>query len=188
MTPDEKSLFRLAVGDATPLPSCSSKVHLQKSPALKAKQAVAESEPTNFLISGYIDVLPLDEPLMHTQDGIQQGVLDKLRQGKYSLDASLNLMRKPVAVCRDNLFEFMLQAQHDHLRNLLLIHGKGRDDDSHANIIRSYLARWLPQFESVQAFCVAQPAHGGHGACYVALKKSAQSRQDNWERHAKRSR
>lgn len=188
MTPDEKSLFRHAVGDVTPLRSCSTMVHLKKSPALKTKQAPAENKPTNFLISGYIDILALDQPLMHTQDGIQRGVLDKLRQGKYSLDASLNLMRKPVAVCRDSLFEFMLKAQHDHLRNLLIIHGKGRDDESHANIIRSYLARWLAQFESVQAFCVAQPAHGGHGACYVALKKSAQLRQDHWERHAKRSR
>ncbi|MFP1877536.1 DNA endonuclease SmrA [Lonsdalea quercina] len=188
MTPDEKFLFRHAVGDVTPLPSCSTKVHLQKKPALKGKKRVEESKPSNFLISGYINTLPLDEPLMHTQDGIQRGVLDKLRQGKYALDASLNLMRKPVAVCRESLFQFMLQAQHDNLRNLLIIHGKGRDDASHANLIRSYLARWLSQLESVQAFCVAQPVHGGHGACYVALRKSAQSRQENWERHAKRSR
>ncbi|MFP1792003.1 DNA endonuclease SmrA [Lonsdalea quercina] len=188
MTPDEKFLFRHAVDDVTPLPSCCTKVHLQKAPALKKKKSVEFSKPTNFLISGYIDMLPLDEPLMHTQDGFQRGVLDKLRQGKYSLDASLNLIRKPVSVCRDSLFQFMLQAEHDHLRNLLIIHGKGRDEVSHANIIRSYLARWLSQFESVQAFCVAQPVHGGHGACYVALRKSARSRQENWERHAKRSR
>lgn len=110
---------------------------------------------------------------MHTQDGFQRGVLDKLRQGKYSLDASLNLIRKPVSVCRDSLFQFMLQAEHDHLRNLLIIHGKGRDEASHANIIRSYLARWLSQFESVQAFCVAQPVHGGHGLLCRIKKVSA---------------
>lgn len=188
MTPDEKSLFRHAVGDVIPLPSCNTKVHLQTAPALRGKRCVEESKPTNFLISGYIDTLSLDEPLMYTHDGIQRGVLDKLRQGKYALDASLNLMRKPVAVCRESLFQFMLQAQHDNLRNLLIIHGKGREDASHANIIRSCLGRWLAQFESVQAFCVAQPVHGGHGACYVALRKSARSRQENWERHAKRSR
>ncbi|EOG9562893.1 hypothetical protein ACLLKC_004809, partial [Salmonella enterica subsp. enterica serovar Newport] len=26
------------------------------------------------------------------------------------------------------------------------------------------------------------------GACYVALRKTVQAKQDNWERHAKRSR
>ncbi|ENY2814864.1 hypothetical protein ACK86F_000001, partial [Salmonella enterica] len=30
--------------------------------------------------------------------------------------------------------------------------------------------------------------HGGGGACYVALRKTVQAKQDNWERHAKRSR
>ncbi len=33
-----------------------------------------------------------------------------------------------------------------------------------------------------------EPHHGGSGACYVALRKTAQAKQENWERHAKRSR
>lgn len=74
------------------------------------------------------------------------------------------------------------------LRNLLIIHGKGRDDRAHANIIRSYPARWLPELPEVQAFCAALPHHGGSGACYVALRKSEQAKQENWELHAKRSR
>jgi hypothetical protein len=38
-------------------------------------------------------------------DGIQQGVLDKLRLGKYTLDASLNLLRQPVETCRQSLLQ-----------------------------------------------------------------------------------
>ncbi|ENJ6538982.1 Smr/MutS family protein, partial [Salmonella enterica] len=49
-------------------------------------------------------------------------------------------------------------------------------------------ARWLTEFEDVQAYCSALPHHGGGGACYVALRKTVQAKQDNWERHAKRSR
>ncbi len=74
------------------------------------------------------------------------------------------------------------------LRNVLIVHGKGRDDQSHANIIRSYLARWLEELPEVQAFCAALPHHGGSGACYVALRKSAQAKQETREQHAKRSR
>ena len=84
--------------------------------------------------------------------------------------------------CRQLLFRFVHQARQDGLRNLLIIHGKGRDDNAHANIIRSYLARWLTEFDDVQAFCVAQPRHGGNGACYVSLRKSAEAKQGNWER------
>ncbi|ASG44294.1 DNA mismatch repair protein MutS [Citrobacter freundii] len=107
---------------------------------------------------------------------------------KYPQQASLNLIRQPVETCRQMLFSFILQAQQEGLRNVLVIHGKGRDDNSHANIIRSYVARWLTEFDDVQAYCAALPHHGGSGACYVALRKTAQAKQDNWERHAKRSR
>lgn len=73
-------------------------------------------------------------------------------------------------------------------RTLLIIDGRGRRDDSHANIVRSFVARWLRQFDLVQAYCRAAPAHGGCGACYVALRKSARAKSENRERHAKRLR
>ena len=123
-----------------------------------------------------------------TNENTACGVLDKLRRGKYSQQASLSLLRQPVEQCRQMLFAFMVQAQKEGLRNVLIVHGKGRDDQSHANIIRSYLARWLEELPEVQAFCAALPHHGGSGACYVALRKSAQAKQETWEQHAKRSR
>lgn len=48
------------------------------------------------------------------------------------------------------MFSFIQQAMADGLRNVLIIHGKGRDDKSHANIVRSYVARWLTEFDDVQ--------------------------------------
>ena len=38
------------------------------------------------------------------------------------------------------MFRFIQQAMADGLRNVLIIRGKGRDDKSHANIVRSYVA------------------------------------------------
>ena len=84
------------------------------------------------------------------------------------------------------MFSFIQQAMADGLRNVLIIHGQRTDDKSHANIVRSYVARWLTEFDDVQAYCTALPHHGGSGACYVALRKTAQAKQENWERHAKR--
>ncbi|MCU5775596.1 DNA endonuclease SmrA [Erwiniaceae bacterium BAC15a-03b] len=187
MNPDENDLFKHAMEDVTPLKECAT-VHWLKTPQIKTPRQQPPDAENNFLIEGFIDAIPLAQPLEYKAEGIQQGVLDKLRQGKYPLDASLNLLRQPVGQCRQSLFSFMSQARKNNLRNLLIIHGKGRDDRSHANIVRSYLFRWLQQFDDVQTFCIAQPYHGGSGALYVGLRKSEQARSDNRERHAKHSR
>ncbi len=187
MNLDDKSLFLDAMEDVKPLKNCASSqwikpVKDKKPPKIDAVQL------DNFLTTDYLEIIPLDTPLEFKREGLQNGVLDKLRLGKYSQQASLNLLRQPVEQCRQQLFAWIQQAKQDGLRNLLIVHGKGREDRSHANVVRSYLARWLVEFAEVQAFCSAMPHHGGSGACYVALKKSPQAKLDNWERHAKRSR
>ncbi|HDG1689588.1 TPA: DNA endonuclease SmrA [Kluyvera georgiana] len=187
MNLDDKSLFLDAMEDVQPLKRHSD-VHWQPVRNARTRQQVDTLQLDNFLTTGFLDIVPLATPLEFKREGLQIGVLDKLRQGKYSQQASLDLRQQTVEQCRQSLFAFILQAEHDNLRNILIIHGKGKEDGSHANIIRSYLARWLTEFDDVQAFCSALPHHGGSGACYVALRKSAAAKQENWERHAKRSR
>lgn len=186
---EDDDLFSQEMADVQPLASDKRVVYLKNATTGTKVSADNGSEiPENPLTTGFLDIQPCDVPLEYKHDGVQQGVLDKLRQGKYPLEASLNLLRKPVEQCRQELFAFFCQAQAGNLRSLLIIHGRGREDESHANIIRSYVAKWLKQLDDVQAFCTAIQKDGGAGACYVALKKSAQAKQENWERHAKRSR
>ncbi|EIY5063256.1 DNA endonuclease SmrA [Klebsiella quasipneumoniae subsp. similipneumoniae] len=187
MNLDDKSLFLDAMEDVQPLKR-NNDVHWHPGRNSRAPQHVDTLQLDNFLTTGYLDIVPLATPLEFKREGLQSGVLDKLRRGKYGQQASLSLLRQPVEQCRQMLFAFMVQAQKEGLRNVLIVHGKGRDDQSHANIIRSYLARWLEELPEVQAFCVALPHHGGSGACYVALRKSAEAKQETWEQHAKRSR
>ncbi|CBG88428.1 DNA endonuclease SmrA [Citrobacter rodentium] len=187
MNLDDKALFLDAMEDVRPLKRCTD-VHWQPVRNARKPQRIDTLQLDNFLTTGFLDVVPLSRPLEFRREGLQVGVLDKLRTGKYSQQASLNLLRQPVEECRKQLFSFIMQSLQDGLRNVLIIHGKGREDRSHANIVRSYLARWLTEFDDVQAYCTALPQHGGSGACYVALRKSAQAKQENWERHAKRSR
>ncbi|WP_112197839.1 DNA endonuclease SmrA [Rahnella sp. NRRL B-41462] len=186
---EDDDLFSQEMAGVQPLASDKRVVYLKNSVAGHKVSADPESEICeNPLTTGFLNIQPCDDPLEYKHDGVQQGVLDKLRQGKYPLEASLNLLRKPVEQCRQELFAFFCQAQAENLRTLLIIHGRGREDESHANIVRSYIAKWLQQLDDVQAFCVAVQKDGGAGACYVALKKTAQAKQENWERHAKRSR
>ena len=187
MNLDDKSLFLDAMEDVQPLKQCHD-VHWQPIRNARTRQELDTLQLDNFLTTGFLDIVTLATPLEYKREGLQNGVLDKLRLGKYYKQASLNLLHQPVESCRQNLFAFIRQAQKENLRNVLIIHGKGKEDGSHANIIRSYLARWLTEFDEVQAFCCALPHHGGSGACYVALRKSDSAKQENWERHAKRSR
>ena len=125
MNLDDEDLFRDAMGDVTPLKDCANTQWL-RAPSTKApRQQPHDDAPENFLTRGFLEIIPRDTPLEYKADGIQQGVLDKLRLGKYTLDASLNLLRQPVETCRQSLFSFMLEARKQGLRNLLIIHGKG---------------------------------------------------------------
>ena len=183
---DDDDLFRSEMGDVTPLKDSDSTMWLKSAAVKSPRDRQWELQLDNPLTTGLLDIIPVATPLEYRAEGIQPAVLEKLRRGKYPPQEQLNLLRKTVEQCRQALFLFICQAQQDNVRNLLIIHGKGREDNAHANIIRSYLMRWLPQFEDVQAFCSAQPHHGGSGACYVALRKSEQARLDNRERHARR--
>jgi DNA-nicking Smr family endonuclease len=188
---DNEALFTQAMADVRPLQAGKQVVYLSNASTKRdgaSRVIIEEDKPCNILTREFLDILPLEQPLEYKQAGVQQGVLDKLRQGKYPLQASLNLLRKPVATCRLELFDFYCQSQIGQLRTLLIIHGRGREPQSHANIVRSYVNKWLQQLDQVQAFCRALPQDGGAGACYVALKKSPAAKQDNWERHAKHSR
>lgn len=188
MTYDDKELFNQAMEDVRPLKQHASVVYLAAKSPPPQRPAPARPSQENFLITELFAPQPCDTPLYFKQDSIQQGLIDKLGHGKYLIGARLNITRMPVMRARALLFEFMERVTQEECRTLLIIHGRGPSDDSHANRVRSFVARWLTQFVQVQAYCCAQPAHGGAGAYYVALRKSARARGENRERHARRLR
>lgn len=187
MTGSDKDLFEQAMADVTPLKQAAPVVFLAPKAVRTAPGLICAADDTNnFLTTSFLDIIPCDIPLEYKQDGIQQGVLDKLHHGGYPPQASVNLTRMTVEQSRQDLFIFIKHMRQQQLRTLLIIHGKGRHDNSHANIIRSFVARWLRQFDEVQAYCRALGRHGGEGACYAVLKKSERARQNTREQAARR--
>lgn len=110
MNLDDKSLFLDAMEDVQPLKR-NNDVHWHPGRNSRAPQRVDTLQLDNFLTTGYLDIVPLATPLEFKREGLQSGVLDKLRRGKYSQQASLSLLRQPVEQCRQMLFAFMVQAQ-----------------------------------------------------------------------------
>lgn len=164
-------------------PTRSSPSEAQLARRESAVQGLGERD---FLSDDFVELVPPFDPLAFCRDGIQQGVMDRLRHGGYPVQASLHLLRRPLESARRELPVFIRDAYGHDLRSVLIVHGRGRELDSPANILRSYLAKWLMAFDEVQAFASAGSADGGLGATWVMLKKSERARSANRERQQKR--
>ena len=128
-------------------------------------------------------IAPLDAwyILEFKRPGIQNGVYRKLRLGHYQLDARLDLHRFSIKQAREEVFSFISEASHLGLRTLLIVHGKGHSkaNGDKTAVLKGYVNQWLRELEAVQAFHSAQPQHGGTGAVYVLLRKSAEQKREN---------
>ncbi len=158
--------------------------------ALKARRAAAEGTDKASL-NALVDegVAPLDAwcVLSFKRPGIQNGVYKKLRTGRYEIEARLDLHRMTVLQARDEVNNFVKDAMALGLRTVLILHGKGqrKTEQTQTAVLKGYVNRWLQDLETVQAFHSAQPNHGGTGAVYVLLKKSADKKRENRERFMK---
>ncbi|MFG6666582.1 DNA endonuclease SmrA [Halomonas sp. HNIBRBA4712] len=188
----EEMDFRAFVGDVKPLAKGnradvgSQRSHPTQAQLARREGAEAAIEQSNFLSDDFVDLLPPFDPIEYRREGIQQGVVDKLRHGGYPVQAQLHLLRRPLAECRRLVFPFVQDAYAHDLRSIMIVHGRGRELESPANVLRSYLAKWLAQFDEVQAFVSAQPSDGGLGATWVMLRKSERAKANNRERQQKR--
>lgn len=189
---DELALFLKEMQDVRPIKS-EPKVPLvtseQAAEALAKRRAAAVADAraseANFLSGEYVPPLDPHELLTFRRDGVQTGVYRKLRLGKYSIDARLDLHRMTVEQARRAVYQFVQDCMAQDIRCGLITHGKGVGRERPA-LLKSCVAHWLPQFEEVLAFHSALPQHGASGATYIMLRKSERKRQDNWERQHKR--
>jgi DNA-nicking Smr family endonuclease len=191
MTSDD-ALFLAEMDGVAPLAESHLRVRAESPEApslaqLARRQAAANTaKDNNTLTLGEVPpVDPFDE-IAFKRDGVQTGVYRKLRLGRYPQEATLDLHRMTVREAREAVWRFVHDAQRAGLRSVVITHGRG-DRSETPGRLKSYVAHWLPSLTAVLAFHSAQRHHGGYGACYVLLRKNAEKRQDNRERHARRT-
>lgn len=191
MSDEEDDLFAAEMADVVRLPADGRatpvEVARQPTPAQLARQRAAtatDGDPNPLTLGEVRPVAPFDL-LSWKRDGVQEGVFRKLRLGRYSMDATLDLHRRTVREARDDVWKFVEDGIRHNLRTVLISHGRG-DRSETPGRIKSYVGHWLTELEGVLAFHSAQRHHGGYGAVYVLLRKSAERRNDNRERFARR--
>ncbi len=187
---DEQDLFQQMMSDVIPIKS-DIEFHEKKHQVTEAQLAkreaamsLSEDDP-EYLSLESAPMLKPDDMVEYQKPGVQDGVYRKLRLGKYPIQARLDLHKKSLKDARDEVVKFLKQCQRLDIRTFVIVHGKGERSNPPA-MMKSYVVSWLSQIQEVMCFHSTQRFHGGTGALYVMLKKSAAKKLENRERHQKR--
>ncbi len=103
---------------------------------------------------------------------IDRKTRQKLARGHDAIDARIDLHGRTQVQAHRALRNFLLDAQAAGHRYVLIITGKGRDQDY--GVLRQQVPLWLdtPEFRGlVVGFDTAHAGHGGSGALYVRVRR-----------------
>jgi DNA-nicking Smr family endonuclease len=181
-TQGEERLFKEAMAGVKPL-SCSRVSARVPGPLVKpSRRPLIESELEAYaelvdLVSGdgRFDIQHTDEYVEGMVVGADPGILQKLRQGDFSIQAHLDLHGMVAEEARQALERFIVASVAERLRCVLIIHGRGLNSRERIPILKQHMASWLKRGRLkrlVLAFTTARPCDGGAGALYVLLRKS----------------
>lgn len=181
-------LFLSSMEDVTPINSDTVKplpTHQKFTLAQQEKKKSAEYR----LLTDDNDAVEFLDPyavLSYKKEGVQGAVFKNLRLAKYQLDATLDLHGQLLKNAHSTLLNFLADCQRQNIRVVLIRHGIGIKNKAKPGVLKSYVNRWLQKQPDVLAFHTALRHHGGSGATYVLLKKSADKKYENKEIHSKR--
>lgn len=155
----------------------------------RRRDAVAkgrEENDRNPLTFGEIERVNPFDVLAWKKDGVQPRVFRRLAQGKYPIEATLDLHQRTVKEARDDVFRFIRSSSRNGFRSVVIVHGRGDKSDDPAKL-KSYVAHWLVQLADVIGFHSAPRRDGGTGATFVLIRKSPSQKEENRERHGLKS-
>lgn len=182
---DKDDIFKQEMFGVAPLPGSATHYNRDKIDETPGRAHRRESAQASDALS-HSDLSLGEVPAMHSwdllsfqRDGVQNGVFQRLRRGKYPIEARLDLHQNTVTQARTALLEFIKDCKDYDLRTTLIIHGRGQRDPEQIATLKSYLAQWLPNIEDVIAFHTAQKIHGDTGACYVMFRKTDAEKEKN---------
>jgi DNA-nicking Smr family endonuclease len=177
LRPDEVSLW--AVVTATVRPSKGRIRPPAEPPTVAAAAVQAPPPPGKLKRSKPVAPAPVHAPPSppkprpapaEAQD-IEPGRRRRIVRGRDEISARLDLHGMDQDRARLALVSFLLRAQEDGARSVLVITGKGY---SGTGVLRRRAPEWLsdPALRTVVAgLSPADSKHGGEGAFYVALKR-----------------
>lgn len=123
---------------------------------------------------------PLSDRLAAQPVHMDAKAFARMSRGKLAPEARIDLHGLTLAEAQPELIRFILNAQSQGLRLVLVITGKGRrgDDDGpiprRPGVLKHQVPQWLhraPLAPAVMQVAEAHLKHGGSGAYYVYLRR-----------------
>lgn len=173
-TSDEDRLaFLAAMGDVR-LHRSRQRVTVKRAPPAPVARSTEADERAVMLelLSGPVDIEELEhgDTLSYRAQGVQEGVIRRLRRGHYRIDGNLDLHGYNRHQARLAVIDFLAEC-HDRMRRCVrIVHGKGNGSPNSGPVLKAHLDSWLRRRKDVVAFCSAPPNDGGTGAVYVLLR------------------
>lgn len=176
LKPEDSELFRASVGKLRRLQDGRAETRGEKPQPIPKSRIADERQVMRDSLSP--EYHPADfetgEEISYARPGLDTGTVRKLRRGRFSVGAVLDLHGMTSAVARDALDDFVDQALRARTSCIRIIHGKGLRSGNQGPVLKQQVNRWLRRKDEVLAFCSARPADGGTGAVYVLLKRTRQ--------------
>ena len=101
-------------------------------------------------------------------DELDRRTAERLRRGQIEIEARIDLHGMRQHEAHQALRDFILRAQSQGYRCVLVITGKGEGGEG---VLRRNVPGWLSQMPGILKAQEAQPKDGGFGALYVYLKR-----------------
>lgn len=169
----ERNLFQRSVVGVTPLRESGRVSLLPPRPQPHPRQReMDEAAALREALSDEFDVeslLETDEGLSYRRHHVGADVPRRLRRGQWAIQAQVDLHGLRRDEAREQLGEFLHQAQAAGLRCVRVVHGKGLGSPGRTPVLKTKVRGWLVQNQLVQAFVSARASEGGHGALVVLL-------------------
>ncbi len=170
----ERRLFEIAVGPVQRLPAHGRVQPARPRPEPRPLQRERdEAAVMREALSDEFDVetlLHTDELLSYRRPGLGPDVVRKLREGRWAIQAAIDLHGLRTDEAREALGRFIRESHQHGLRCLRVVHGKGLGSPGRTPVLKGRVLRWLVQKKEVLAFVQARPAEGGAGALVVLLR------------------
>ena len=172
----DADLWRQVTQSVTPLKSrpaairaIDSKTAEKKPPTKKASKS-GPARQTHSLSPPVQPTVPPRTPdlAVGVSPGVDKRTADRLRRGKLTIDARLDLHGHTQESAHRALYAFIDGAYAAGRRCVLVVTGKGK------GILQSGVPRWLneaPMRQKILSFHYAQQKDGGTGALYVLLRR-----------------
>ncbi len=177
----DSELFASAMAEVVPIPDRTQ--DLPPEPRLPARPTPEEIEEAEVmrelreLVDGerHISIFETDEAVEGLAEGMDPGLLRKLKRGEFSVQDHLDLHGLSREQARPVVVRFLVEAIAQGKRCVLIIHGRGHGSKDKIPVLKLALRNWLVRSgirKVILAFSTARLCDGGAGAVYVLLRRS----------------